>query len=109
MLLIPSAARTSHCRRARFGAHARGQRKYVRRLGVRIPSGALEVPLELGLTRCRARRDKSAVLPIRVRHPEPGPMEMKVADLRVADVHRAWPVADVRARPQLTETWTVGR
>ena len=39
------------------------------------------------------------VLSIRVRHPEPGSMEMKVADLRVVEVHRAWLVADVRARP----------
>ena len=89
--------------------NTRGQRKYVRRLGVRIPSGALEVPLALWLIAAGLGVINQQVLPIRVRHPEPGPMEMKVADLRVADVHRAWPVAHVRARPQLTETWAVSR
>jgi hypothetical protein len=34
-------------------------------------------------------------------------MEMKVADLRVVEVHRAWLVAHARACPQLTETWAV--
>jgi hypothetical protein len=36
-------------------------------------------------------------------------MEMKVAELRVVEVHRDWLVAHVRARPELTETGAVSR
>ena len=36
-------------------------------------------------------------------------MEMKVAELGVADIDWVWPVAHVGARPQLSETWTVSR